>query len=41
MLGFSIQDWAEQGALSNLNDVAEAEGWDDVVPAALQAFAKA
>ena len=29
-----------EGALANLNDVAAAEGWDAVVPAALQAFAK-
>ncbi|MGR3837270.1 MAG: ABC transporter substrate-binding protein [Cognatishimia sp.] len=40
MLGFDILDWAEEGALANLNDVAAAEGWDAVVPAALQAFAK-
>jgi glucose/mannose transport system substrate-binding protein len=40
MLGFDIQDWANQGALANLNDVAAAEGWDAVVPAALQAFSK-
>ncbi len=40
MLGFDIQDWAEQGTLGNLNDVAEAEGWADVVPEALQAFSK-
>lgn len=40
MLGFDILDWAEEGALANLNDVAAAEGWDDVVPEALQAFAK-
>ena len=39
-LGFDIIDWANQGALANLNDVAVAEGWDDVVPAALQQFAK-
>lgn len=39
-LGFDIIDWAKQGALANLNDVAAAEGWDDVVPAALQQFAK-
>ncbi len=39
-LGFDIIDWANQGALANLNDVAAAEGWDDVVPAALQQFAK-
>ncbi len=40
MLGFDILDWAREGALANLNDVAAQEGWDDVVPAALQAFAK-
>ncbi|NNJ68907.1 MAG: carbohydrate ABC transporter substrate-binding protein [Boseongicola sp.] len=39
-LGFDILDWANQGSLANLNDVAAKEGWDDVVPAALQAFAK-
>ncbi|WP_299611024.1 ABC transporter substrate-binding protein [uncultured Tateyamaria sp.] len=39
-LGFDIIDWADQGSLANLNDVAAAEGWDDVVPAALQQFAK-
>ena len=39
-LGFDIIDWANQGALANLNDVAAAEGWDAVVPAALQQFAK-
>ncbi len=38
MLGFDIQDWAAEGVLANLNDVAAAEGWNDVVPAALQAF---
>jgi glucose/mannose transport system substrate-binding protein len=40
MLGFDIQDWAEEGALANLNDVAAEEGWDAVVPAALQRFSK-
>nr|WP_254694294.1 ABC transporter substrate-binding protein [Sulfitobacter sp. SK012] len=39
-LGFDIIDWAKQGSLANLNDVAEKEGWDAVVPAALQQFAK-
>ena len=39
-LGFDIIDWAKQGSLANLNDVAAQEGWDDVVPAALQQFAK-
>ena len=40
MLGFDITDWANQGALANLNGVAEAEGWDAVVPDALKAFSK-
>ena len=40
MLGFDILDWAEEGALADLNAVAAAEGWDDVVPNALQYFAK-
>jgi glucose/mannose transport system substrate-binding protein len=40
MLGFDIQDWAAEGVLGNLDDVASAEGWDAVVPAALQAFSK-
>lgn len=39
-LGFDILDWGAQGALANLNDVAASEGWDSVVPEALQAFAK-
>ena len=41
MLGFDILDWANQeGTLANLNDVAAEEGWDAVVPEALQFFAK-
>jgi glucose/mannose transport system substrate-binding protein len=40
MLGFDILDWAQEGALADLNAVAAAEGWDAVVPAALQQFAK-
>lgn len=40
MLGFDIQDWAQEKALGNLNAVAAAEGWDAVVPEALQSFAK-
>ncbi len=40
MLGFDIQDWAKEGALANLNDVASEGGWDAVVPAALQRFSK-
>ena len=40
MLGFDILDWAKEGALGNLNAVASEEGWNDVVPTALQAFGK-
>ncbi|WP_425091596.1 ABC transporter substrate-binding protein [Tropicimonas sp. S265A] len=39
-LGFDILDWGNQGALANLNALAAEEGWDAVVPEALQAFAK-
>jgi glucose/mannose transport system substrate-binding protein len=39
-LGFDITDWAKQGVVGDLAEVADAEGWDKVVPAALQAFSK-
>lgn len=40
MLGFDIRDWAEQGVLGNLDEVASKEGWDKVIPGPLQDFAK-
>src|SRR5690242_7545170 len=40
MLGFDITDWAKQGVVADLNDLAAKEGWDKVVPPALQAFSK-
>ncbi len=40
MLGFDILDWADQGALADLNDVAANEDWGAVVPGALQGFSK-
>jgi glucose/mannose transport system substrate-binding protein len=40
MLGFDITDWAKQGVVADLNDLASKEGWDKVVPPALQAFSK-
>ena len=40
MLGFSIQDWAAEDALSNLNKLAKKEKWDDKVPPAVQQFSK-
>ena len=29
-LGFDITDWAKQGVVANLNDLAGKEGWDNV-----------
>ncbi len=40
MLGFDILDWAKEGALGNLDEIATKEGWDKVIPAALQKFSK-
>jgi len=40
MLGFDILDWAELGALADLNDIAAQGQWDEVIPAALQKFSK-
>jgi glucose/mannose transport system substrate-binding protein len=40
MLGFDILDWAKQGVVADLNQVAAKEGWDRTVPNALQKFAK-
>src|SRR6476659_1106079 len=40
MLGFDITDWAKQGAVGDLTEVATKEGWDKVIPAALQNFSK-
>ncbi|HEV7249167.1 MAG TPA: ABC transporter substrate-binding protein [Shinella sp.] len=40
MLGFDILDWAKEGALGNLDEIAAKEGWDKVIPTALQQFSK-
>jgi glucose/mannose transport system substrate-binding protein len=40
MLGFDIREWAEMGVVGNLNDLADQQGWDKVIPAALQEFSK-
>lgn len=40
MLCFDIQDWGKEGVVADLNAVATEEGWDDVVPPALQRFSK-
>ncbi|CAN5339876.1 ABC transporter substrate-binding protein [soil metagenome] len=39
-LGFDITDWAKQGVVGDLTEVATKEGWDKVIPAALQNFSK-
>ncbi|MBY6202589.1 ABC transporter substrate-binding protein [Maritalea mobilis] len=38
MLGFSIQDWAAEGVLANLDELAAEQNWGEVVPEALQRF---
>jgi glucose/mannose transport system substrate-binding protein len=40
LLGFDLRDWAEQGVLADLSDLARADGWDKAVPPALQKFSK-
>jgi glucose/mannose transport system substrate-binding protein len=39
-LGFDITDWAKQGVVGDLTETATKEGWDKVIPAALQQFSK-
>jgi len=31
-LGFDILDWAKEGALADLDEIAAMEGWEDAVP---------
>ena len=40
MLGLVIGDYAAEDLLGNLNDLAAKEGWEKVVPPALQSFMK-
>ena len=41
MLGFDISDWGKQGGVvADLNTIAAKDGWDKVVPPALQKFSK-
>ena len=40
MLGYAIQDWADQGVLANLTPVATKEGWDAAIPKPLWPFSK-
>jgi glucose/mannose transport system substrate-binding protein len=40
LIGFDLLDWAQQGVLANLNDLAAEQNWAAVIPAALQRFSK-
>ena len=40
ILGQNIIDWANEGILGDVNAVAEAEGWDEVLPKSVQDFNK-
>ena len=40
MLGLVVQDWAQQGALGDLTPLATKDGWDQVIPPALQNIVK-
>jgi glucose/mannose transport system substrate-binding protein len=40
LMGFDLQDWAAEGVLADLNELARAERWDAVIPPALQRFSK-
>src|SRR5690606_23554119 len=40
MQGFDSLDWARQGGLGKLDAVDDKEGWDEVIPPAIQHFSK-
>ncbi|GHC70602.1 ABC transporter substrate-binding protein [Limoniibacter endophyticus] len=40
MLGYDITEWAQAGVVANVDDVAKAGKWGDVIPTALQNFGK-
>lgn len=40
MKGPNIQEWAEQGVLNDIDAVAQAEGWDSLLPPLLQEVVK-
>jgi glucose/mannose transport system substrate-binding protein len=40
MLGQNIIDWADEGLLGNVDDLAAAEGWDAALPQAVKDFTK-
>jgi glucose/mannose transport system substrate-binding protein len=40
VMGLEVHEWAKRGVLTDLNELAAKEGWDKVVPPALQKFSK-
>lgn len=40
MLGQTVLDWANEGLLGNVDGLARENGWDDVLPQAVQDFTK-
>jgi len=38
MLGYTVLDFAKQGVMGDLTDLAKSEGWDKAIPAPLQKF---
>jgi glucose/mannose transport system substrate-binding protein len=40
LLGESVREWAQEGALGDLGSVADKEGWTTVLPAAIVDYAK-
>lgn len=40
LLGMAVIDWANEGFLGDLTEVATKEGWDKSIPPAIQRFAK-
>src|SRR5262245_15106339 len=40
LLGMALREWAKGGVLGDLSTVADNEGWDKVIPPAVQAFGK-
>ena len=40
VMGLDVHEWARKGVLADLNEVAAREGWDAVVPPAVQRFSK-
>lgn len=40
IIGYDIQDWARQGKLVMLDDIAEEQQWDEVIPFAIQNLSK-